>query len=96
MMQRPGLRPPSSVPGPYRGPLQPPGIPAQRLPGARYWIAQGNETLAWLAQQLYGNPREATRLFNANRAGVIRSDKTPGFLTSLHDRIPAGTPVLLP
>lgn len=88
--------PPKWVPGSYRAPQQPPGIPPQRLPGVRYYYPVGNETLADLAKMFYGNPREATRIFNANRSGMIRSDRAPGFLLTLNDNVPAGTAVLIP
>lgn len=90
------LLPPKSVPGPFKPPKQPPGIPAQRLPGVRYHYPSGNESLGELATRYYGNPREATRIFNANRAGLNRSDRSPGFLLTLHDRLPPGVPLLIP
>lgn len=90
------LLPPKWVPGPFRPPSQPPGIPTQRLPGVRYFHPQGNETLAEIAQQFYGNSREATRVFNANRAGTIRADKSDGFLLTLNDLLPAGVPIVIP
>lgn len=97
-MLRPSLPllPPTAVPGPYVPPRTPPGIPAQRLPSARYYYPNGNETLADIARGFYGNPREAVAIFNANRSGVIRADRSPGFLLNLNDLIPAGTALLIP
>lgn len=90
------LKPPTSVPGPHKPAAQPPGIPAQRLPGVRYYYPRGYETLSELAQMYYGNPREAARIFNANRVGKIRSDRSPGFLLTLNDILPTGVPLLIP
>lgn len=90
------LRPPSSVPGAYRPPRNPPTVPTQSLPNVRYYTATGAETLRGLAETFYGNPREVTRIFNANRWGSLRDDKTPGFLRSLEDTLPAGTVLVIP
>jgi nucleoid-associated protein YgaU len=88
--------PPKSVPGPYNAPAAPPGIPAQRLPGVRYYYPNGNETLDDVARKFYGNPREAVALFNANRSGQLRADRAPGFLLTLNDLLPPGVPLVLP
>jgi hypothetical protein len=90
------LRPPSNVPGPYRPAKQPPAIPTQHLPGARYYTTTGSETLRGLAETYYGNPKEAVRIFNANRWGMNRADRTPGFLRTLDDTLPPGTVLLIP
>lgn len=90
------LRPPKHVPGPFRPPGTPPGIPTQHLPRIRYHTVAGGETLASLAENYYGNPREATRIFNANRADVFRADRTYGFLLSLNDSLPTGGTLLIP
>lgn len=90
------MKPPAWVPGPFRPPRQPPAVPTQALPHARFHTATGTETLRGLAEQFYGNPREAVRIFNANRAGILRDDRTPGFLTSLDDVLPTGAVLLIP
>jgi nucleoid-associated protein YgaU len=90
------IRPPSSVPGPHRIPKSPPAIPTQHLPGVRYYTAQGSETLRGLAEAFYGNGREAQRIFNANRFGMLRDDKTMGVLRTMEDTLPAGTVLLIP
>lgn len=90
------LNAPTSVPGPYRPPASPPGIPTQRLPSARYYIPRGNETLAEIAMLYYNNPRDAVRILNANIAGRLRDDKTPGFLLTLNDQLQPGTALLIP
>lgn len=90
------MRPPTSVPGTFKPPVQPPGIPAQRLPSVRYFYPTGNESLGEIAQRYYGSPREAVRIFNANRVGLNRSDRSPGFLLTLNDRLPIGVPLLIP
>lgn len=88
--------PPTSVPGPFKPAAPPPGIPAQRLPGVRYYYPRGNETLSDLGRMFYGNPREATAIYNANRAGMIRADRAPGFLLTLNDLLPTGVPLVIP
>lgn len=88
--------PPKSVPGVYIPPAPPPGIPAQRLPSVRYYYPNGNETLNDVARKFYGNPREAARIFNANRSGMLRDDRAPGFLLTMNDILPAGVPLVLP
>lgn len=99
-MERHGLvarvTPPSNVPGPHRSAKQPPAVPTQVLPHVRYYTATGSESLRGLAEVFYGNPREVTRIFNANRWGTLRDDKTMGFLRSLDDALPAGTVLLIP
>lgn len=90
------MKPPSWVPGPFRAPRQPPAVPTQSLPRVRYHTATGAESLRGLAEQFYGNSREAVRIFNANRAGALRDDRTPGFLTSLDDVLPPGSILLIP
>lgn len=90
------INPPKSVPGTYREPNQPPLVPAQRLPHVRYHAMRGNETLADLAQMYYGNIREAIRIFNANRVGQLREDRSPGVLITVHDTPPTGTHLVIP
>jgi nucleoid-associated protein YgaU len=80
------LKPPSSVPGPFRPPAQPPGIAAQRKPMVRMWQVGEGETLHGLAQRFYGNSREAIRIFNANR-DVLRNTESP-LLVGSQLRIP--------
>lgn len=77
------LPPPSSVPGPFR-PTPPPipnsaGVVTPHV--ARWHVVQPGETLYSLARHYYRNPGEWVRIFNANREGVYRPDKTPGTLT---------------
>lgn len=92
-----GLKPPSSVGGAYRRPKEPPGLPVQRLPALRYHQVQGsNETLYGLAQEWYGNPKDAQRIYNANRTGVIRDDSTPGFIENFNAVLPIGSLLLIP
>jgi nucleoid-associated protein YgaU len=76
--------------------MQPPGVPVQRLPQVRYYTVQGGESLAALAQNFYGNDREAVRIFNANRQGSLRADKTPGFLRSTNTPLEVGMILLVP
>lgn len=97
-MLRPKLLidPPKWVPGPYRPPTQPPMLPTQHLPTNRYYIARGTESLAGLAELYYNNPREATRIFNANRMGMLRSDHAMGMLRTPSDPLPAGAVLLIP
>lgn len=97
-MLRPKLPidPPKWVPGPFRAPKQPPGIPAQRQPSFRYYMTTGSETLAGLAEMFYGNPREAVRIFNANRLGMLRDDRAMGFLRTPQDALAAGSTLLIP
>lgn len=97
-MLRPKLAidPPKWVPGPFRAPKQPPGIPVQRRVAARYYTVTGSETLAGLAERYYGNPREAVRIFNANRIGSLRDDRQWGFLRTPGDSLSAGTVLLIP
>ncbi len=90
------LRPPKSVPGPYIAPAGPPLVPSQTLPHMRYFTPTGAETLGEIAARYYGNPREAVRIFNANRSGLLRDDRTPGFLLTLHDVLPVGQPLVIP
>lgn len=80
----------------FQRPAPPPGLPAQRLPSVRYHVATGSETLYGLAQSFYGNPREAARIYNANRAGTIRDDKTQGMLMGMNGPLEAGTILLIP
>jgi hypothetical protein len=95
-MTNPHMPPPSSVGGAFQRPQTPPGLPAQRLPAMRYHTATGAETLYGLAQELYGNPRRAVDIYNANRVGVIRPDKTAGFITDINAPLPVGASLLLP
>ncbi len=90
------LQPASHVQGVVQPRQTMPGIPAQRMPGARYHIATGSETLYGLAQELYGNPRRAVDIYNANRSGTIRSDRAMGFIDSLDAPLPVGALVLIP
>lgn len=80
------LRPPTWVNGPYVPPATPPPVPRQRQPQARWWIVRQGETLRGLAERMYGNHREAVRIYNANR----------GTLSTMDDFIPAGTTLLIP
>jgi hypothetical protein len=96
MINRLTLRPPSSVPGTYRPSKQPPGIPAMSLPHVRYYVTNGSETLAGLAETYYGNKQEAQRIFNANRAGGLREDRTTGFLRNLSEPLSAGLNLIIP
>lgn len=89
-------KPPVSVPGPHRPAAPPPGIPTQHLPAVRYYYPRGNETLADVSQIYFNNPREAVRIYNANRVGFLRSDRSPGFLLTLNDILPAGAPLVIP
>lgn len=91
------VEPPRWVPGPFRPPTQPPMLPTvHKGVTYRYYTARGSESLAGLAELYYGNPREATRIFNANRIGMLRSDHAMGMLRSPQDQIPAGTVLLIP
>lgn len=90
------MKPPSSVPGPFQAPAPPPGLPTQSLPRARYYTVRGSESLAGLAEQLYGNRKEAARIFNANRVGQVRADRTPGILLNMDDELPTGAILLIP
>ena len=90
------LEPASHVQGPVQPRTTMPGVPAQRQPGARYHIATGAETLYGLAQEIYGNPREAVRIYNANRSGVIRDDRAMGFLDNINAPLPVGALILIP
>lgn len=92
-----GLKPPSSAGKPFKRAPAPPGLPVQRLPALRYHTVSGSgETLYGLAQEWYGNAREGVRIYNANRVGIIRDDKTPGFITNLDAPLPIGALVLIP
>lgn len=98
-MLRPKLviDPPKSVPGPFVPPSQPPMLPTVHAKStARYYVARGTESLAGLAELYYNNPREATRIFNANRIGMLRSDHAMGMLRSPQDPLPAGAVLLIP
>jgi nucleoid-associated protein YgaU len=90
------MKPPSSVPGSFQPPRQPPTVPTQSLPHVRYYTTTGSETLAGLAERFYGNTREATRIYNANRYGSLRADRTPGVLHTLNDQLEAGVILLIP
>lgn len=90
------LQPSSHVQGPFQPRITMPGIPAQRLTGARYHIATGAETLYGLAQEMYGNPRRAVDIYNANRSGVIRGDRAMGFIDNMDAPLPVGAYVLIP
>lgn len=90
------LQPTSHVQGPMRPRTTMPGIPAQRLTSARYHLATGSETLYGLAQEMYGNPRRAVDIYNANRSGVIRADRAMGFIDNLDAPLPVGAYVLIP
>jgi len=90
------VNPPTSVPGPFRQAKLPPSVPTQRLPQRRYYTANGTDTLAWLADRFYANPKEAVRIFNANRFGMLREDRATGMLRSLQDVPEAGTVLLIP
>lgn len=90
------INPPTSVPGPFRQAKLPPSVPTQRLPQHRFHTASGTDTLAGLAERFYANPKEAVRIFNANRFGMLRDDRATGMLRSLQDIPPAGTVLLIP
>lgn len=90
------LKPPTSVPGPHVPTALPPGIPTQRLPGVRYYYPKANETLADVSTLFFNNPREASRIYNANRTGFLRADRSPGFLITLNDVLPEGVPLIVP
>lgn len=97
-MLRPKLiiDPPKWVPGPFRAAKQPPAVPTQHQPRVKYYTATGSESLAGLAEQYYGNPREAVRIFNANRFGMLRDDRTMGMLRNASETLEAGTILLIP
>jgi nucleoid-associated protein YgaU len=59
-------KPPSSVPGPVAPTLAPPTPRAVSRPQQRYYLAQGGDTLASIANRFYGRP-DWQRIFNANQ-----------------------------
>lgn len=88
--------PPKWVPGPFVPSRMPPGIPAQRMPSLRYWQTGQNDTLQGIALRVYGNAREYVRIFNANRLGSVREDRSPGFLVNPDAPVTPGTVLIVP
>lgn len=60
-------KPPSSVPGPYVPPTPVRTSQAVSLPRRRTYRVADGDTLAGLAQRLYGDRRRWVEIYNANR-----------------------------
>lgn len=69
---------PVARPMTVKRPPSPKPVPAANK--IRYYTIVSGDTLSGIAQRFYGNSARYVDVFNANRAGTIRADKTPGML----------------
>lgn len=81
-----GVRPPSTVPGAYNAPKDPPSPIPVSQPHNRLYQVGTPTNLASLAMKFYGNIRGAARIFNANR----------GTLSNMEQTINSGTVLRIP
>lgn len=54
------------------------------------------QTLSGIASMVYGNARDWVRIFNANRVGVTRPDKTPGHVANPNEMLLEGSDIIVP
>jgi hypothetical protein len=45
---------------------------------------------------VYGNTKRWVDIFNANRVGVTRPDKTPGYVVNPNDMLNEGSDIVVP
>jgi LysM domain-containing protein len=79
---KPQLPKPKPIPKPKPKKKLPPKPKAPSpLPRVRHYIVRPGDSLSKIAQKYYHKP-DWTRIYNANRKGVMRSDRTPGMIVN--------------
>lgn len=96
-----GLNPPSSVPGPVRESHQPPPVTGTSRPAPFRRVTVDRfdartHTLSGIAGMVYGGTHRWVDIFNANRVGVVRPDRSSGFITDPNAMLSEGLDVIVP
>lgn len=84
----------TSNPQPSSDPVSPPTSQQFRYVTVSVWPSK-NSTLWGIAETVYGNGQRWRDIYNANRAGSVRADGTPGMISNPNLIIP-GWKVLIP
>lgn len=93
--------PPSSVPGPIRTPDAPPAVTGDSRPAPWRRVVvdrfdSRTHTLSGIAGMVYGNTKRWVDIFNANRVGVTRPDKTSGYVANPNEMLNEGSDIVVP
>lgn len=82
------------IPRPAPKPAPKP-TPVPTRPNIKYYIVKPGDSLSGIAQRRYKNMKEWSRIYNANKYGTIRADKTKGMIRN-PDLIYPGWKLILP